>query len=377
MRVAVVNTDYAPFLEALYGSSPGLESASYAEQQRARADSLFGVADFFSANLRALGHEAFDLHFNNEPMQLAWAREHAPALARGREPRPVALRRVSRKLRGGTLLDRIVATQLRALRPDVILNQDLRSVPPAVLARARRGALLVGQHGATAFDDYGQFAAYDLVLSQVRPTVERFRAAGVPAEELPLAFEATIPARLTGAEPLRDVAFVGSLFAGVHDERIRLLEHVCSEVPGVAVFSAGVDGLAATSPIRACWAGPAWGRRMYEVLLRSRISLNRHGGAFAYADNCRLYEATGVGSALLTDALPHLGDLFELEAEVATYADAEGCVARIRELLADEPARAAIAAAGRARTLAEHTYAQRMEQLVELLEPRLRRAKAG
>ena len=37
---------------------------------------LFGVADFYSFNLRALGHDAHDIHMNNEQLQRAWALEH-------------------------------------------------------------------------------------------------------------------------------------------------------------------------------------------------------------------------------------------------------------------------------------------------------------
>jgi uncharacterized protein YukJ len=39
-------------------------------------ESLFGVADFYSSNLRKNGHEASELHMNNEFMQRHWAKEN-------------------------------------------------------------------------------------------------------------------------------------------------------------------------------------------------------------------------------------------------------------------------------------------------------------
>ena len=56
---------------------------------QAWVESLFGVADFYSGNLRKLGHEAWDIRINNEFMQKAWAREHGVHID---EPTPVKQR---------------------------------------------------------------------------------------------------------------------------------------------------------------------------------------------------------------------------------------------------------------------------------------------
>ncbi len=52
MRFLILNTDYPEFLWWLYAQHPGLEEKSYEEQMRARAESLFGVSDFYSSNLQ-------------------------------------------------------------------------------------------------------------------------------------------------------------------------------------------------------------------------------------------------------------------------------------------------------------------------------------
>src|SRR5262245_42407073 len=80
LRVLILNTDYGEFLTWFYGERPELRCAAYAEQLKARMTSLFGVADFYSSNLRRLGHEAWDVHANNEFMQKAWARENGLTL---------------------------------------------------------------------------------------------------------------------------------------------------------------------------------------------------------------------------------------------------------------------------------------------------------
>src|ERR1051326_2029511 len=80
MRFVILNTDYPEFLTWLYTQNPGLEGASYPEQLRVRMDTCFGVADFYSSNLRRLGHEAWDIHANNQRLQSAWARERGIAV---------------------------------------------------------------------------------------------------------------------------------------------------------------------------------------------------------------------------------------------------------------------------------------------------------
>jgi spore maturation protein CgeB len=117
---------------------------------------------------------------------------------------------------------------------------------------------------------------------------------------------------------------------------------------------------------------------MYRVFAASRVVLNRHiSVAEGYANNMRLYEATGVGAALLTDSGHNLTDLFEPEREVATYRDAGDAVARAQRLLEDEPARSALAEAGQARTLREHTMARRMSELAGVLEESLTLRRAA
>ena len=141
-------------------------------------------------------------------------------------------------------------------------------------------------------------------------------------------------------------------------------------------MSSGLTGanlLPSGSPIRKHYRGEAWGMEMYRVLARSRIVINRHiDVAAGYANNMRLYEATGSGALLLTDPGRNLGELFEPGGEVVVYDGVDDLVARLEGLLADDAERRRIAAAGQARTLRDHTYERRMGELAAILEERLR-----
>jgi len=80
---------------------------------------------------------------------------------------------------------------------------------------------------------------------------------------------------------------------------------------------------------------------------------------------------------LLTDSKKNLESHFEPGREVAAFESADHCVELLEHYLSHEAERAAIAAAGLRRTLAEHTYRHRMEELVEIVRPLIRGAQRG
>jgi len=108
---------------------------------------------------------------------------------------------------------------------------------------------------------------------------------------------------------------------------------------------------------------------MYGALARSRVTLNRHiDTAENNANNMRLYEATGVGTMLITDMKDNLHELFDIGKEVVAYSSPEEAADLIRYYLAHDDQAQAIARAGQARTLQEHTYEGRMRELVPILQ---------
>jgi spore maturation protein CgeB len=349
VRVAIVDTYYPAFLEEHYAARPGLDGEPYEVQLRSLLDRSFGTSDAYSRGLRALGHEATDLIVNCAPLQRAWP---------GR-------RRFGRRRR-------VAMDQIAALDPEVVYFQDLNVLGRRDLNALRdAGRLVVGQIASPAPPDE-QLRGYDLILTSFPHFVERFRALGLDSEYFRIAFDPEVLERLgTLGGRTHDVVFVGGIHPGVHGRGTALLEEVCARLD-VDVWGYGADALPEDSPILRRYHGEAWGLDMYAVLAQAKVCLNRHiDAAEGHANNMRLYEATGMGAALLTDRGSNLAELFEPEREVATYEGADELVAQAQRLLSDEPARAELARAGHARTMREHTYPQRMAELAAILEARL------
>jgi predicted Zn-dependent protease len=68
-RIFIINTDYSDYISSVYNSIPELKEKSFPEQYAYRTNSLFGTADFYSKNLKTLGHEAIDIIANHGSIQ--------------------------------------------------------------------------------------------------------------------------------------------------------------------------------------------------------------------------------------------------------------------------------------------------------------------
>jgi len=373
MRILFLNTDYPGFLAWLYQGRPGLALRSYEEQLRARDGSLFGTSDFMSRAMKEFGHAAIDVHANNRALQEAWAarycRQYGGWLPRAATalPLPQLVQRFISLSARAERCQEILAPQIAAFRPTILYNHDptgfsaawLRSVLP-------RDCALVAQI-ASPRGDATDWRTYDLVISSLPNFVAWFNANGVCAEYLPLAFEPRVLGAL--ADHPRDIplSFVGSLSAA-HQERLDFLETIAAKEDELVLWGEGIDSLVSDSDLRRRHQGGAWGPEMFSILGRSQLTLNKHiDVSEGYANNMRLFEATGMGACLVTDWKENLADLFEPGKEVVAYRTTEECLDLLRHFKTHDSERTAIAAAGHTRCLSEHRYERRMKQLADIL----------
>ncbi len=358
MRILILDTVYGAFLDAHYAARPGLERRPYGEQWRSIMGEGFGTSDAYSHFLGVAGHDAHEIIVNCEPLQAAWAAEHGVRTRR-------SLFQVARRRVFDTTL-----AQVNDYDPDVVYVQDLRAFEPSTLRAFRaENRLLVGQLG-TEPPEEAVLGLFDLITTCLPQFVPWLQGLGIDAELLRIGFD---PRALDRVKPARrdGVVFVGSLLRPRWQEAIDRIAAAAEEVE-IDFYGYGAESWPEGSPVRRRYRGEAWGTDMYRVLARSQIALNRHGDvAGEFAANMRLYEATGMGAMLITDAKQNLGDLFEVDREVVAYSSSDELVAKIQYFLHHDVERETIAAAGQRRTLAEHSYEVRMQELSAILSARL------
>jgi spore maturation protein CgeB len=376
MKFLIVDSYYPRFLAAaLPQVLPGADD--YASLLDRVLRLRFGTADFYSRNLRSLGHEAQDVIFNCEPLQQRWLLEHGVAALPGglKVPNRVAqwplLRRVARA--DDSMLG-IALQQIRQVRPDVLYLQDLNLFSREILQQLRDEGVFrmaVGQI-ACPLPEWDFLENLDLILTSFPHYVARFRDRGIASEYFRIGFDPIVLDEVGPTKPDLACTFVGGISAA-HAGRLSLLEHLARHVD-IDFYGYGADDLDPSSPVLARHHGDAWALGMYKALARSRITVNVHiDVAENNANNMRLYEATGCGAMLITDQKDNLAELFEPDRELVTYRSHQEAVEKIRYYMSHPDEAAVIARAGQARTLREHSYRHRMEELVAILTPYLRK----
>ena len=349
-RIFILDTYYPDTLARFDRAHPEWPALPYEERLQAVMAELFGTADFYSRNLRALGWDAVDIVANYPTLQ------------------------------GPGAMEDVAWRQLNAYAPDVVFLQDFKVLGPPALAALRARGVLVAAQLSCSMPEPERMRGADVIFTSFPHYVARLAALGVrrpvysPLACEPTAIDRTLGGSLPPARDL-DVLFVGGVGKDVHWRAgTCALEALASTYgPRFHWYGYGKGWLEPGSPLHACYRGEAWGRPMYELLLRAKVVVNRHGEvAQGCANNMRLYEATSAGALLVTEAAYNLGDIFR-PGEVATYTTPETLPAAVDAVLRDWPAYAPRAAATQQRVLAELTYARKMQQVDAVLREELGR----
>jgi spore maturation protein CgeB len=400
VKFVYLTTLYSSYVDYFYSRQPALRRASFEAQHDALASDHFGSNGAWKASLEQFGYEVVEVYGDVAPLQSAWASQAGLKERMGWKS--------------------IVAAQVAAIRPDILLVDDSRAFDADWLAetRAMCGSIrLVLVHTGVA--GFGSaVGASDLVVTSLRSMTTALCQDGLRTEYWPHAFNQSVWDRLDG-EPARHPASGGVVFTGglvrskaFHGRREKLLARMLKELP-VAIYTpmrdlsppkevakfvgrVGLHGMASlvrgvgnpegvgelvpwlkrsldrrTLPrfpinwqIRRSSCPAVYGMEMYRTLLGAGVVLNSHiDFAGGEAGNMRLFEATGVGVCLLTDGSASAKEFFTPDSEVVVYDSADECIERARWLL-DHPEEAdAIGRAAKIRVAKDHTFAKRVELL--------------
>ena len=246
---------------------------------------------------------------------------------------------------------------------DVVLVDKGTLLRPATVAALRRGAaqgLAVHYTPDAAFADNrsrGFFRAvplYDLLVTTKPFEMDAYRAAG--ARDLMLihqGFGPRIDPALAADVPdaLRsEVAFIGHC----QPHYARLLEAVSRTAP-LAIWGPGWPAHAARHPwARAVVRGEGlYGADYARAIAGARIALGLLSKRIPETTTTRSFEIPAMGTLLLAERTADHEALFRDGIEAVFFDDAADLAGKVARYLADEPARARIAAAGQARALAE------------------------
>lgn len=364
MRVSSLGDPEAA--EVLYRNDPSLRCCSFAEQRRSWLAEKVQHGDGLARAMKSMGHEAEEVICDMENLQRTWAWE------RGIEVDEQEWR------------TQLVLQQIGESKPEVLFLQNHDVLPYEsrrdLKARFPFLELLVIHQEAVIPTPkvIRELATADVLLVSSAPLYRRCREVGLTPNLVYPCFDpgvlSQLPAPSKVAEaPLYDFTFVAdSVFSPGQRSRNAQLRDLMRETP----LEVWAPPQSPAEPVfeSAKSHTQVYGLDYYKVLQRSRVTFNVHGEvARGGVGNPRLFQGTGVGACMLTDRGTNLGELFKDGSEVLTYDCVEDCIEKVAYLLDHEDERQEIAAAGRKRTLSDHSSRKRYSEVDEIIQ----RALAG
>ena len=339
-KILFVNTYYEAFLK----DNPLEPKVSYEENLQKRVLSRFGDSDFYSYWIGRAGWQSKDVIANDLFLQEQWALENK-------------YQNISSHL--------IWQSQLKEFKPDIVYFQDISMLNQEIVNFLRAQKITICAQHASPLPESFSFQYVDVFISSMPHLIDLALANGTKAHYLPLAFDHRILEQVSPRSWDKRVlgGFAGG-YSPAHTKGVEIVMSALAYEPRMCLY--GYDWNKAQLQLRSnniVWSGPIWGLEMFGLLGSWKISLNRHiDMSGIHANNMRIYESTGMGAVLLTDK-KQKNNLFESGIEMVEYEGLADLQEKITYLVTHDQEMQAIAKAGQEKTLKNHTYEKRMQEL--------------
>ena len=366
MKILFVQTNYPGFLDSFYSKDDNWERLSYKEIKKRWAKEWFGSANFYSMHLVKLGWRCEEVIANDFKSQKKWAEENKLKVVFNENKYASRLPAILKhffRVNGWT--KEILFAQVEKFKPDVIYFHDLWLMNKGdILSLKKKTKLIVGQIASPIPPFHDTLRTYDLIITSLPNFIEKFKSIGVKTEYLKWCFEKSIAKKINKKKRIYDTVFVGS-FTHLHTKGGDMFQYLSKKIK--------LDLWGYGNPDYPNYHGHAAGREMYEIFAKSKIVINRHIDLSEdYANNMRLYEATGMGALLITDNKKNMEEFFRVGKEVIVYTSYNDLVRKVKYYLAHPSERMKIARAGQKRTIRDHSYEVRMKELDKILRKYLK-----
>ncbi len=359
MKFQQIHTFYPAYLRRFYSSHPGLLDAPHAELQAPLLADGFGASHMWASALAKCGHKTQLIIANDVIAQTRWATETLGTMK---------LKKKSEWVR------EISLEQVNRFQPDVLHLGDPVAFDMSFVRRLKvRPKWVIGWRAAPTPDTV-DWKGMDLMLSHLDSGVKFAWKHGVrDAQSFYPGFCQWIADAVADQTKDYDVVFCGQ-WTPDHERRNKLIAKLAKASLGkehpfnFGLFLECADPTQFPEAVRKLNQGSRWGMAMYRALRSGRIALNAEiDMGRGSAGNMRFFEATGVGSCLLTEHHDNVGRYFQPDKEIVTFKGSDDCLAKLNDLLDNPEKIESIAKAGQRRCLTEHEVDTRMKALEALL----------
>jgi len=400
-NMVIVGTLYIEFLAEFYEINRHLAESDYNTHYNLLMSAAAGTISSYTNNFNAIGLKTNAIVSNDNKIQRKWAEENNCSHLQS---------------------DEVIIKQVNELNPEVVWLEDRTFLTSAFIAKLRTNCqsvkVLFTFHCAPYDTNYANaLKLFDFVITCTPGFIQNYEKQGIKSYLVYHGFDTQVLDHLPQNPVITEnVIFSGSLYlgGGFHDQRKELIEQILKQNISVGIFG-NLEACYKTQAKRIVYNSyqllsflkiaklsfikklysrfenflhtpvknysgklrkstkhPVFGVEMFKLLQSAAITLNIHGEvAGNYAGNLRMFEATGVGTCLLTDNKQNMAELFDLEREVVVYENADDCINKINWLLANPEKCRQIAKAGQEKTFKVHTVKNRCIEISEIIKKHL------
>lgn len=386
MKVLMLWEYYPHYLSYFYRKHPYATGLSFEEHRNKIFDDHFGWPAELSKYMNQQGIQTEFIIANAENLQKKWAEENNfLSYSKDDWGKEIALE------------------QIKRFQPDILWIPSIfdyygKFVQQA-LAYAKKAITWVGSPFIKEMDVSG----FSVLLTENPATFQSIQNLFEKVIVTKPGFDSDVLKKIGIAPKKYDITFIGGITLN-HSKRAEILAYLIKngidlkvfgyiyEQPRLGLrnallpaaghilkrqdFREGIDVLKRTfvksdyqrnvEIIKSVHQGPIFGLDMYRTLAASRITINVHiDVAGDYSGNMRMFEATGIGTCLVTEYTKDVREMFEPGKEILTYKSKEELVEIIQEMLNQNERIGQIAKAGQKRTLKSHT----LERMLNDIQP--------
>lgn len=364
-KLLEITSQYVKYIKDFYRENPNVDDLTYDELFNMFTEQGFAEANFIHPYLRNMGIESKVIFYNNKTLQYKWS-----------------------PLCKNLSLFELLLMQIKEYCPDIILISDMPSFDLEQLKMIKESVsnktiYLVGYYFSELNNKFFEVVSqYDQIYTGSNGYVNLMRNKEIPAFLLRHAFDSSIINKLDVCEKSNAVCFSGSIVVGktYHNNRIEILNKMMEykipydfygEIYGIQKEDKNLKIL--LDKIENNRHDANYGIKYYSIISQYTIGLNLHAPCIDGAGNMRMFETTGVGTCLLTDYRDENCEMFDVDNEIVEYSSSEELLDKVRWLI-NYPSKAKeIAKAGQKRTLKDHTYKNKAEQLNEYIQKLLKK----
>ncbi|MBN2349907.1 MAG: glycosyltransferase family 1 protein [Bacteroidales bacterium] len=398
---------YPEYLKSYYNRFPGIIHKSYKEQYSQLMNDTCEPKVFMTPHFESLGVEFINIVSNAFPLQKAWQLQENLNINEKKE---------------------LIVKQIKIYKPDVLWIDDISLINSEYLAQIKTAVPEIKLLITSFCTNYNSeilrhFKIFDLVITCTPGLNTEFNNQGLKSHLVYFGFEPSVLEKVKFENPFpeSEFLFTGSLYSGSgnHNKRLQYIEDMLKEniplsiygnieknskirlkkafyftfstlsklhleqiIKYIPIFKKHEDyGI---SPVKNYSAlllknmnPPVFGLDMLKLMSKASMVFNQHVDvAGDFAGNIRMFEATGVGSCLVTDYKKNINELFDPDYEVVTYNSIDECIEKIKWLTNHKEEMKNIAKAGQNRTLKNHSTARRVAQINDIILKEMNRKSA-